>query len=430
MTTIFASLHSPTTDTPPPVVAAPIPQRAPLSIATNLPSQGYPFSPVSAPPKAPLPPFPELTSQSSQQTHHTDKKAALMAGLFQPLPMPQPLAQPPTTPTAIPTNHFLNTTERALSSHRLHPVFQTKYILGEELGSGGFGFVCRATQRSDGKDFAVKFIYRSKVPNVGWARDPELGIVPLEIYFIHQLQHENIVHFHEYFEDQRFCYLVTELHGSPWNSERPVAVPTNNTQTAPLPQVPASPPPSPQTQSAPTIQRRSSFDLFECIEQNERLTESQAHYVFRQIVAAVHYLHRHSVVHRDIKDENILIDRDFNVKLIDFGSAAFVPPEADRLFDRFLGTIQYASPEILRGERYRGPEADVWALGCCLYIMLTGEVPFANPAQAMNSPFTPPTHPLSSECHDVLRRMLDKRPASRATIFDICQHPWLQQQPM
>jgi serine/threonine protein kinase len=64
------------------------------------------------------------------------------------------------------------------------------------------------------------------------------------------------------------------------------------------------------------------------------------------------------------------------VKLIDFGSVAFYDSLNPRTlqFDRFLGTIQYASPEILKGLAYSGPQSEVWSLGCCLYIILTGQV--------------------------------------------------------
>ena len=92
----------------------------------------------------------------------------------------------------------------------------------------------------------------------------------------------------------------------------------------------------PTMQPAPLI-RRPSSDLFECIEQYSFLTEDQARHVFKQIASAVAHLHQLRIVHRDIKDENLLIDSNFNVKLIDFGSAAFIPAEPDRVFDRFLG---------------------------------------------------------------------------------------------
>jgi serine/threonine protein kinase len=82
---------------------------------------------------------------------------------------------------------------------------------------------------------------------------------------------------------------------------------------------------------------RKSMDLFECIEKFEFFAEPLARHIFSQIINAVAHLHDMGLVHRDIKDENILIDENFNVKLIDFGSAAFYCRSGKKLFDMFLG---------------------------------------------------------------------------------------------
>lgn len=69
-----------------------------------------------------------------------------------------------------------------------------------------------------------------------------------------------------------------------------------------------------------------------------------------QLVSAVGYLRSKGIIHRDIKDENIVIAEDFTIKLIDFGSAAYL--EEDRLFHTFCGTIEYCAPEVLMGNPY------------------------------------------------------------------------------
>lgn len=66
-------------------------------------------------------------------------------------------------------------------------------------------------------------------------------------------------------------------------------------------------------------------------------------------MAGVGYLHKNDIVHRDIKDENIIIDRRFHIKLIDFGSVAFLEP--GKLFGTFCGTMEYCAPEVLLGNK-------------------------------------------------------------------------------
>lgn len=73
------------------------------------------------------------------------------------------------------------------------------------------------------------------------------------------------------------------------------------------------------------------------------------HNQFCQIVAGVGYLHSLNIVHRDIKDENVILNENFRIKLIDFGAAAYMMP--GKLFGTFCGTMEYCSPEVLLGNR-------------------------------------------------------------------------------
>lgn len=125
----------------------------------------------------------------------------------------------------------------------------------------------------------------------------------------------------------------------------------------------------------------SSMDLFDYIELNEHISETEIQRIFKQVALAVKHIHDLGIVHRDIKDENILLDESGSVSLIDFGSAAYF--RKGRTFDTFGGTLDYCAPEILKGMAYEGPPQDIWSLGTLLYTLVYRENPFYNVDEIM-----------------------------------------------
>ncbi len=97
--------------------------------------------------------------------------------------------------------------------------------------------------------------------------------------------------------------------------------------------------------------------------------------IFTQLVGAVSYVHSKSCVHRDLKLENILLDKNENVKLCDFGFTSEYEGKSSYL-QTWCGTVCYSAPEMLKGEKYAGEKVDVWSLGVILYALLCGELPF------------------------------------------------------
>ena len=86
----------------------------------------------------------------------------------------------------------------------------------------------------------------------------------------------------------------------------------------------------------------------------------QAKLIFAQILLAINHLKEHNLVHRDIKDENIVVDEKYMIKLIDFGSCTQIPQQRKDFFLSYKGTPHFASPEIVRGTPYQGPQAEIW----------------------------------------------------------------------
>ncbi|KAI9096543.1 kinase-like domain-containing protein [Phlyctochytrium arcticum] len=328
----------------------------------------------------------------------------------------------------------LTAVQRLLNKYPLNPDFLANYTVTAELGSGGFGHVLSAISTKDNVEVAVKLILKRRIPASAWARDRDLGIMPMEVYLVRRCTHPNVVGFKDFYEDERFAYLVMEMHGTQWDAtDNPFREDaTLRSSAAAQSTRKPIPPPLLRTQSYPLptrLTRKSSMDLFECIEQNTHLPERHARHVFRQIADAVSYLHTRGIVHRDLKDENIVIDSNLHVKLIDFGSAAFEPlHKKSQLFDRFQGTIQYAAPEILKGQKYKGRPSDVWAMGILLYTMLEGECPFASSEEAMRGSARAPARRVSGECRQLVDWMLEKIPERRPTAEQVLGHSWMNVQ--
>eukprot|EP00835_Amoeboradix_gromovi_P000237 NODE_8_length_47770_cov_0.334354.p15 type:complete len:227 gc:universal NODE_8_length_47770_cov_0.334354:34660-33980(-) len=122
-----------------------------------------------------------------------------------------------------------------------------------------------------------------------------------------------------------------------------------------------------------------------------------------------------------------MVDKRGNVKLIDFGFAG-VSKNSKKL-KTFVGSPEYAAPEILNCQEYDGTKVDVWSLGCILFVMVTGKAPFQGEPfkiyeKIMNSQFDMPND-LSNECQDLIRKALTKDPELRISTSEIVTHPWM-----
>lgn len=105
--------------------------------------------------------------------------------------------------------------------------------------------------------------------------------------------------------------------------------------------------------------------------------ENEIKKIFTMIVKSVEYMHENNVIHRDLKLENVLIDRESKqTKLIDFGFSVRVPSAQESKLPYLCGTPVYMSPELAQKKEHIGGPADIWALGVILFILLTGKMPF------------------------------------------------------
>ncbi|XP_029309468.1 PAS domain-containing serine/threonine-protein kinase isoform X2 [Cottoperca gobio] len=259
--------------------------------------------------------------------------------------------------------------------------FEEVYQPLKAVGKGAFGFVWKAIRRCDGVEVIVKFISKGRIVSDCWVDDPMLGRVSQEIAILTRVQHHNIVKVLEVFENGSYFQMVMEKHSE-------------------------------------------GLDLFEFIDMQPRLDEPLASYIFRQLVAAVFHLRSKNILHRDIKDENIIIDKCFHIRLIDFGSAVMMAPR--KLFYNFCGTLEYCSPEVLQGNPYEGPELEMWSLGVLLYTLLFSENPFCGVEEILDAKLKPP-FPLSPDLQDVLCGLLHPDPAQRMTLDQLLLESWISQ---
>ena len=193
-----------------------------------------------------------------------------------------------------------------------------KYCCVKYLSQGSFGSVVLATVYGDNQHYALKVIPTNKFNTIEVNILKDMKEIPGVLQYI------------EVFETENNVVIVTEF--------------------------------------------CKGQELFDYIYNKGPLSEKTAKYIFRQLCIAMHIAHNKGIVHRDIKPENIIINNQHIVTIIDWGFAFYPSKTIER---KRCGSPNYAAPEILGNAKY-GSEIDVWSLGCILYTMLTGRLPFDN----------------------------------------------------
>ncbi|XP_022251602.1 probable serine/threonine-protein kinase HSL1, partial [Limulus polyphemus] len=225
---------------------------------------------------------------------------------------------------------------------------------------------------------AIKTIKKSKIDN-----EQDLIRIRREIQVMSSIQHPHIIHIYEVFE----------------NTEKIVLV----------------------------MQYASGGELYDLLSEKKVFSDTAARRLFRQIAAAVYYCHKNQICHRDLKLENILLDEKGNAKIGDFGLSNIFSKQY--LLNTFCGSPLYASPEIVKGTPYHGPEVDCWSLGVLLYTLVYGAMPFDGGnfkhlvRQICEGDYHEPKK--RSEATGLIRHLLTVSPAKRATIVDICTDSWV-----
>lgn len=313
--------------------------------------------------------------------------------------------------------------------------FTSKYQILGIIGDGTFGFVIVAKSLDSDTSVAVKFIAKSFLTSDMLIFDTaSKQLIPREIFILRSCQHENVVQYVGHYQDSCYHYLVTELFGFSWNEaqgrrEAPCANSFLN-----------FPPKNPRlyrffrfTELLKSQTRICSFpptDLFECIEKSRPLPMCAIKRVVFQVAQVLSYLHGKGFIHGDVKDENILVDCNFRIKIADFGSSFLVQDEPLR---KFYGTFQFASPEVNQKKPYSGVSNDTWAVGVLLFLLVTkqsygkeialsnGERQIVMLEERLEADLRIQS---DSNLYDLLKKLLDANAETRITLQSALKHRW------
>ncbi|XP_051998795.1 striated muscle preferentially expressed protein kinase-like [Xyrauchen texanus] len=257
---------------------------------------------------------------------------------------------------------------------------QKPYTFMDEKARGRFGVIRECRENATGNLYMAKIV----------PYEPESKQTVLQEYdILKSLHHEKIMALHEAYVTPRYLVLISEC--------------------------------------------CTGKELLYSLTDRFRYSEDDVVAYIVQILQGLDYLHSRRILHLDIKPDNIIVTYMNVVKIIDFGSAQSFNPLFLKQFSPPIGTLDYMSPEMLKGDVV-GPPADIWSIGILTYIMLSGKLPFTenDPAEtearilAAKFDLSKLYQNVSQSASLFLKKILCSYPWARPTIKDCFNNTWLQ----
>ena len=218
------------------------------------------------------------------------------------------------------------------NSMKNEEIEKEKYEIGKILGKGAYATVKMVTNKITNEKYAMKIYDKEKLNS-----DSKINTVIREIQILKNSNHENIVKLIEVINTSKQILIIEEL--------------------------------------IEGISLREYYDKE--IRGQKGISEHKSiifKKIFKQIFSAMDYLHKNNIAHRDIKLENILINKNYLIKILDFGFGMYNPDNILQTF--YCGTPNYMAPEIAMKKPYVGQNADLWSLGVLVYKIFAADFPF------------------------------------------------------
>ena len=250
------------------------------------------------------------------------------------------------------------------------------------LGKGAFGEVWKVTHENSKKIYCIKMMSKREI-----YEQQLINQINKEISIMYNINHPYSIKLYNHFEDNDKLYLIME---------------------------PAS-----------------NGNLYSFIEnnKNQKIKSNETiKKIIIQTIEIIKYLHSKDIIYRDIKPENILLDKDNNIKLCDYGWASYLTK--DQFCKVYCGTPEYVSPEMVKKYPYN-EKVDIWGIGVLIFELLFGYPPFSsnfNEDRYNNikeGKINWPKEINDKDAKDLIGKILKINPNERLSLEEIEKHPWL-----
>merc|ERR1712109_145536 len=255
------------------------------------------------------------------------------------------------------------------------------FEIGRPLGKGKFGNVYLAREKRSKFIVALKVLFKSQLQKAHVEHQ-----LRREIEIQSHLRHPHVLRMFGYFYDETRVYLILEF--------------------------------APRGEMYKALQKQP----------DGRFDEKKTAKFIYQLADALKYCHSKKVIHRDIKPENLLLDVKGDLKIADFGWSVHAPSSRRATM---CGTLDYLPPEMVAGD-YHDERVDLWSLGVLCYEFLCGKPPFETAShpetyqRIINVDLKFPAY-VTAGAQDLIRKLLQKKPASRLPLEDVKKHPWISE---